>query len=103
MLKSLIPKFRLDLSARLKYIAEKPAKLKPIVDFTKVSELGEPGFICCRLPRLGRWCWNVHRLACCWAEERAPNRVCRSCMSDSAANDHVLDSAAFCVITRSSN
>ena len=34
MLKSLVPKFRPDLSARLKDIAEKqvPAKPKPIVD-----------------------------------------------------------------------
>ena len=33
MMKPLVPKFRLDLSARLKDIAEKhfPAKLKPIV------------------------------------------------------------------------
>ena len=33
MLKPLVPKFRLDLSARLKGIAEKqvPAKLKPIL------------------------------------------------------------------------
>ena len=34
MLKPLVPEFRPDLSARLKYIAEKqvPGKLKPIVD-----------------------------------------------------------------------
>ena len=36
MLKPLVPKFRPDLLARLKDMAEKqvPAKLKPIVDFT---------------------------------------------------------------------
>ena len=35
MLKPLMPKFRSDLSARLRYIAERqvPAKLKPIVVF----------------------------------------------------------------------
>ena len=38
MLKILVPKFRPDLSTRLKDIAEKqvPAKLKPIVGFPKV-------------------------------------------------------------------
>ena len=39
MLKPVVPKFRLDLSVRLKDIAEKqfPAKLKPIVSVVKIS------------------------------------------------------------------
>ena len=39
MLKPLVPKFRLDLSVRLKDIAENmvPAKLKPIESVVKIS------------------------------------------------------------------